>query len=214
MGAFDHVITLGGWKKDAITGQDYPSSANIRDNFTDFVNDHSDTIYRFLMYRFNLKKQACDDIFQESLCKIYEKLHLYDVSKPLSPWMLTVSYHTAIDFLAKHQPSKDAYRDMQEIETFLDRMQEHSEAPSVDLEKSYKEWLLRYMLSTLGEKNRTIIILAYFEQKSYDEIAEILKCKASGIGTMLSRAKEELSQKIQSDRRLYAAIIDDSDEIT
>jgi len=70
------------------------------------------------------------------------------------------------------------------------------------------------MLSTLGEKNRTIIILAYFEQKSYDEIAEILKCKASGIGTMLSRAKEELSQKIQSDRRLYAAIIDDSDEIT
>lgn len=91
------------------------------------------------MYRFNLKKNACDDIFQECLCKIYEKLHLYDTSRPLGPWMMTVSYHTALDFFAKHQQSQDAYRDMSEIETFLDTMQEHGDSPSLEIEKTYKE---------------------------------------------------------------------------
>jgi RNA polymerase sigma factor (sigma-70 family) len=62
------------------------------------------------------------------------------------------------------------------------------------------------MLSTLTEKNKTLIMLAYFEDKSYEEIAKIIGCKSSGVGTLLSRAKNELLVKIESDEYLSRAI--------
>jgi hypothetical protein len=53
--------------------------------------------------------------------------------------MMTLSYHVALDFIAKYQPSHDTYRDMSEIENFLHHMKNYTEPPNVELEKTYKE---------------------------------------------------------------------------
>jgi DNA-directed RNA polymerase specialized sigma24 family protein len=55
------------------------------------------------------------------------------------------------------------------------------------------------------------LLLYYFEYKNYEEIATIIKVKSSGVWTMLSRAKKELQQHIESNPNLQNALIYDLD---
>ena len=52
--------------------------------------------------------------------------------------------------------------------------------------------ILAEALNELDEKYKDILLLRYFEEKSYEEIADIMKLPAGTVATRINRAKKEL----------------------
>jgi RNA polymerase sigma factor (sigma-70 family) len=76
-----------------------------------------------------------------------------------------------------------------------------------NIEKTYKNWLLKVILHKLSERNRELIILFFLENKPYEEIAQIIWVQTSWVWTLLSRAKKELKILVESDPILLDALV-------
>jgi len=55
--------------------------------------------------------------------------------------------------------------------------------------------LLKKLFSKLSIKYKEIFILRFDEEKSYEEISEILKIPKSSVGTLISRVKKKLQEE-------------------
>lgn len=70
-----------------------------------------------------------------------------------------------------------------------------------DLQKEFQRQELAEMIkNALGEipdKYREVIVLYYFEEKSYKEISDILRCSVNSVSVLLNRAKMKLKEKMK-----------------
>jgi RNA polymerase sigma-70 factor (ECF subfamily) len=62
---------------------------------------------------------------------------------------------------------------------------------------------LRGCLDILDEKYREVLVLKYFEDKSYDEISDILKISPGTVATRLNRAKEKVKKEMEKINYVY-----------
>ena len=61
-----------------------------------------------------------------------------------------------------------------------------------EVENLENKELLKKLFSTLDIKYREVFALRYYEEKTYDEISEILKIPKTSVSTLLSRGKKKL----------------------
>ncbi|MEI8253905.1 MAG: sigma factor-like helix-turn-helix DNA-binding protein [bacterium] len=54
----------------------------------------------------------------------------------------------------------------------------------------------------MDEKFRDVLYLYYYEEKSYDEIADIIESNKNSVGTMISNGKKALKEKIKDEKIL------------
>ena len=65
------------------------------------------------------------------------------------------------------------------------------------LELDEEQSVIRREIAGLPKKYRTVIILKYMQDLSYEEIADILRCSIGTVKSRLSRAKEKLKQRLE-----------------
>lgn len=173
---FDHV--LHEQEDEPLELSPHMSSSEV---FELVVHHYIDVLYRYINYRFGLQKSATEDIVQEIFLKLPKKLRRYDSSRALEPWLFTVAHRVALDYIKKHNNHKhrNVYIDMQATEDFLYTISTSQEELPDNLEKAYHEGLLRFLLDKLDDRNKQLLLLFYFEHKSYDEIAHIIGVKTS-----------------------------------
>jgi len=151
-------------------------------------------------------------IVQDFLLHLKKKLVKFDSSKKFDPWLYKVVHNFCLDWVRRVKNIKLKEENTFEEESFIQNIQSYdgSDIPG-DVELKYKDALLKVALYKLGERNRELLLLYYFEYSSYDEIADIMGVKSSGVGALLARAKKELKQKIDANTMLKEAIIYDLD---
>ena len=69
-----------------------------------------------------------------------------------------------------------------------------------------KKYLLQSILSQLDPQYSEVLILYYFEEMKYEEIAEIIGSNKNTVGTLLSRAKQQVRLLIEKDALLSDAL--------
>jgi RNA polymerase sigma-70 factor (ECF subfamily) len=72
-----------------------------------------------------------------------------------------------------------------------------------DVERKEMKQLLTRALEILPEKYREVLFLQYFEDKSYDEISDILRIPLGTVGVRLNRAKSKLVDILQTQGYTY-----------
>ena len=65
------------------------------------------------------------------------------------------------------------------------------------LESGEEHSMIRGEIAALPKNHRTIIILKYLQDLSYEEIAEVLGCGTGTVKSRLSRAKKKLKQRLE-----------------
>ncbi len=110
------------------------------------------------------------DISQDAFIRAYRNLKSFDLEKPFYPWFYQILKHLCLDFIKKKKRRKMA----PEMDTPL----YYEDENNPELKKDIWE-----AISALSFEHREIIILRYFREYSYKEIAEIT-CKP--IGTVMS----------------------------
>ncbi len=203
---FDHVINANEDEIDSL-----PATISKEEVFSLVVSNYVDKLYRYINYNFWLQKAITDDVVQEIFLALPKKLHHFDTNKKLEPRLFKVAYNMTLDYIKKNKRRNDKEIEIDIIATedFLYQVSSQEGELPQTLEKAYHEGLLRFVLHKLDQRSRQMIILYFFENKTYQEIATIIGVKPSWVGTLLARAKKQLKFQIQQDALLHDALIYD-----
>ncbi|MGD0152464.1 MAG: sigma-70 family RNA polymerase sigma factor [Thermacetogeniaceae bacterium] len=173
--------------------------------FEMIVERHQQTVYRIL-YRLLRNKQEAEDIAQEAFLRCYRHLGKYDQDRPFAPWLYQVATNLALSrlrHLVKHQSvSWDAcdhrFSETQATETGWQTGLPTREGPSRSLdpaaawEKREARSEIIQALRSLKPPDQLIIILRYFEELSYEEIAYVMQTRRNIVEVRLFRARQRL----------------------
>jgi len=160
--------------------------------FSHLVERYQARLQRFIRRISNVHPEEVHDILQEVFIKIYVNLNGFDQKLSFSSWAYRIARNTVISHHRKvtARPQK-AYNADGEIEIFK-RI-----ASDLDLNRDVDGTLLREHLieamTEIDQKYRDVLVLRFFEEKSYDEIGDILKKPPGTVATLLSRAKKKLA---------------------
>jgi RNA polymerase sigma-70 factor (ECF subfamily) len=151
------------------------------------------------IYRSTLDVGLAEDLTANTFFKALRGLPKYRGGAPFGPWL----YRIATNEIKMHWRSAKArhekdlrWRDELRRIHFNSRQTETDE----DIEEKMQRFVqLRDSLAALPERYRTVLVLRYFEQLSYDEIAETLGKRLGTIKSLIHRGLSRLKHQIQDE---------------
>ena len=137
---------------------------------------------RLLRYVTNLihDDQAAKDVVQEAFIKAFINLKGFDTSKKFSSWIYRIAHNEAMNSVKKYRrevPLPETYEVASEEDIEADFMHQETAAA---VQQRVAELPLIYAEP---------LVLRYVEDKSYDEISDILRLPLGTVGTRIRRAK-------------------------
>jgi RNA polymerase sigma-70 factor (ECF subfamily) len=131
-----------------------------------------------------------DDVFQETFLQLYASRNTFDQSKPLRPWLFTIAANKAKDALRRRQrvdaTNLGSMFDDEEhsIDDVLNTLDHDDRMPYDELIREETAAQVKRVIARMPAKLREILLLAYFQKFSYEEIGGILGIP---VGTVKSR---------------------------
>ncbi|WP_407426879.1 RNA polymerase sigma factor [Arcticibacter sp.] len=159
----------------------------MKDEFIVMINVHRGILYK-------ISNLYCDDeedrkdLFQEMVLQLWKSYPGYRAESSKSTWMYRIALNTSITRLRKEKKeiSRRSLIDADfEIPDFSTGSDQHGELA-----------LLRHAIDQLNEIEKAVIML-YLEEKSYEEIADIMGITKSNVGVKLNRIKIKLEKIIK-----------------
>lgn len=160
-----------------------------KEAFQEIVRLYKDPLYAFLR-RFLNQQQLVEETFQETFLQLYRSRHTFEKDKPLRPWLFTIAANKARDALRKQQRHDTvSIGTMGEsvdlsLNDVVNSLSSYEVTPYDEAEKAEQSEKVRKIISEMPENLKEILILSYFEQFSYKQMADILSIP---IGTVKSR---------------------------
>ncbi len=166
--------------------------ANLDDEeeFGKLVETYKPIIEKFA-FQFGISEEDVADVVQNTFLKIYRKLYQYHKGK-FSTWVYQITLNVARDH---HRRRKRDYK------IFNRKLQEQEQSIGYLFEKE-EHLLLHEYLQHLDQKYKLPLILYYFHDKPYAEIALILKVKLSVVKTRIHRAKKILKDMYEKEEEV------------
>lgn len=181
--------------------------------FAELINRYKDGLYAFLR-RFLNHQDMIEDVFQETFLQLFSSRESFDTNRQLRPWLFTIAINKARDALRKQQrtaaTSLGTFSEPSDmsISDAVNTLTSYQTTPYDELSADETAERVRKVIGTLPESLREILVLAYFEQFSYKQMADILGIP---IGTVKSRLHTAV---VQFTRKWQAANRSKSDEPT
>lgn len=160
-----------------------------KDLFELLIKRYERRLIGFLM-RMTGSFADAQDLAQETFINAYFNLSKFDIKKSYYPWLFTIAYHLAVNHF--HKNGKIRLIDIEKV----------PEVPIAggdgfeQLLKKEDAVRIREVLSKLDVKYRVILELRYFNDKSYEEIAEILQIPINTVKSRLFRAKSFVATRL------------------
>ena len=165
--------------------------------FSRLVEAYQKPVYN-LAYRLLGNSVEAEDAAQETFIRAYTKLETYDPARKFSSWMLSIASHYCIDMLRRRRAN---LLSIDELPPMVDLSLPKSAQPEqVVIEGQVADDVQR-LLNTLPPSYRTPVILRYWYDMSYKEIAIAMDVTESTIKTRLHRARAKLAESAHRTRK-------------
>jgi RNA polymerase sigma-70 factor (ECF subfamily) len=166
------------------------ASLNDPSAFASIVRRYEAPLGRYLSRLLGWKSQQIEDVLQEVFLKAYVNLNDYDPARLFSPWIYRIAHNEAISLLRKRRTESQLISG-EDSALLLERLGDGTD-PQRELDAARVEEKLGAAIAGLDRKYRDVIVLRYLEDKSYDEIADILHLPMGTVATLVSRGKQRL----------------------
>jgi len=169
--------------------------AGDEEAFTRLVEAYQNSIYN-LAYRMLGDAAEAEDAAQETFLRLYTRLGTYDPEKKFSSWVLSIASHYCIDRLRRRKHTQVSLDDIVSWRWLPSRDVAPEEQALMEEQKDE----IRYLLDELPPHYRAVMILRYWHELSYDEIANTLDTTQSTIKSRLHRARKLMAEQVQNQR--------------
>lgn len=145
-----------------------------------------------LAYRMLNNAKEAEEAAQEAFIRAYTRLDSYDPKHKFSTWMLSITSNYCIDLIRKRRALLLSIDEPLPAHPAL--MSEREKGPESQALQGEREDQVQALLQTLPEEYREAVILRYWYEMSYEEIAEAMDTTVSAIKSRLFRARRDLAQ--------------------
>ena len=139
---------------------------------------------------------AAEDATSEVFERAYHSLDSYDRQRPFDRWILTITSRHCLNKLRRARLEKRLFRDAP-----VEVVESGSASPLAALESEEERRALVRAIDALPENYRVPLVLKYYGELSYDEIAEELGTTRNNVAVLLHRAKRALRQSAAALRK-------------
>ena len=158
------------------------------DAFESLVERYRNELYHFLV-RFTGGRQAAEDVFQDAFLQVHQSIETFQTNLRFKPWLFTIAANKARDYLRRsnRRPLSSltvAAGAAGEERSVLDLLQADLDLPQEQIEKKETQQLVQAVVMGMPDHLREILLLAYFHQVPYKQIAQTLHIP---LGTVKSR---------------------------
>jgi len=170
-------------------------SLSNQDFFYCLASRYEQKLLGYIRKTFFLSLHDCQDILQNTFIKIYKNLNGFDTQLKFSSWAYRIAHNEAISFLRKKKSRPDigSYFTEEEYQKISsDFNLEHQ------LDREFQKDKVNEILSTLDEKYREVLVLRFLENKSYEEISDIIKRPIGTVATLIKRAKINFKKSLEA----------------
>lgn len=182
------------------TDQDLVAAAlKDRHAFAALVERYESPLARYVR-RLGADIELTKDVLQESFIKAYVNLNDYDSSLSFSAWIYRIVHNETVSQFRKQRVrpiTLERKEDLALFDKIPDELNLLTEADARLTQAAVQD-----ALKVLENNYRDILILRFFEEKSYDEISDILKIPAGTVATHLNRGKAKLKEILKKNQTI------------
>lgn len=142
--------------------------------------------------RFLAIKEDIEDIVQDAFLSAYQNILSFDTTQRFSPWMYRIAHNAFVNKLKRNDRTGTFFFD---FDAFIPHAL-YEDPIEKERERQELRGILDQCLDQLSSKYREVLILHYFDDMQYKDIADILQIPPGTVGIRLRRAKYAL-------RRVY-----------
>ena len=158
--------------------------------FTAIVDRYEAPLLRYISRLGCKEPGVARDLLQEIFIKTFVHLNDYDHSLQFSSWIYRIAHNETVSYFRKEKSRPGVLtraEDFFRFETIADDagLGDQNEPRHTALE-------IKGALDRLEPRYREVIVLKFFEEKSYEEISDILQIPQGTVATLISRAKKKI----------------------
>jgi len=134
------------------------------------------------------------DLLQEIFIKIYIHLNDYDPCFPFSSWIYRIAHNEIVSFFRKEK-RRSIVLSHNELVSLSQQIDDDNDDLALD-NRMYSDADIQIALDRLDQKYKDVLLLRFFEEKSYEEISDILLIPQGTVATLINRAKKKIKASL------------------
>lgn len=167
--------------------------------YAELMGKYRDSIF-FMMLKMVKNSDDADDLTIEAFGKAFNRIHQYAPDYAFSTWLFRIATNNCIDFIRKKKM----------VTMSLDKNIDDGEGGSIGIEikssaldpeekfiRKQKIRIMREIVDQLKPRYKELVVLRYFREYSYEEIAQETDLPLGTVKAQLFRAREQLYKLMQ-----------------
>jgi RNA polymerase sigma-70 factor (ECF subfamily) len=156
--------------------------------FVPLVHRYEARLLAYIRRISGFQKEDAEDILQEAFMDAYRHIADFDSALKFSSWMYRITHNRTISTFRKGK-SRMLDVSIDDEDFGFERILSVKEEGNSIVERALTAKAVKQVLDRLPERDRDVLVLAYIEEKSYEEISDILLAPMGTVGTWIRRAK-------------------------
>ena len=154
------------------------------------IEDYGQDVLK-IAYLYVKDQQLAEDIFQEVFYKVMKNYHKFEHLSSEKTWLIRITINTCKDLLRTSW--------LRRVTTFgtLEEQNQTQYEQRFDMTQSESNNELYEMIMKLPQRYKEVILLFYYEDFSYDEMAKILNIPKGTVQSRLARGREKLKKMME-----------------
>jgi RNA polymerase sigma-70 factor, ECF subfamily len=154
-------------------------------SFRHLIERYHDPLLRFL-FRLTGRREMAEDVFQDTFLQVHQSLGSFDVTRRFKPWVFTIAANKARDAMRRAQRRAAVSISPRDDESSgpIDLADLRIASPDSRLGASEQAAMVQKAIDQMPARLREILLLAYFQRLTYQQIAEQFEIP---VGTVKSR---------------------------
>ena len=152
--------------------------------FVTFYDRHAPSVFNYLLRLIHDEKLA-EDLLQETFVAVWQGAGKFKRRSKARTWVFRIAHNRAVSWLRRYRP-----------ESLEDDSQIPGEEPGPETSVliNWRNEKLLAALDSLSPNHRAVIELAFAQDLTYSEIAQIMRCPIGTVKSRMSYALRRLSQ--------------------
>jgi RNA polymerase sigma-70 factor (ECF subfamily) len=165
--------------------------------FAELVEAHQAAVFGTVL-RLVRERAVAADVTNRALYRAYDHLASFDDSRPLRPWLVRIAAHEALNELRSRRREADHAFGGEAAAIELAQLSGGPD-PAELIPRRERRAAIRAAVDRLPEAQRVAVVLRYFADLSYADIAETTQQSVNNVGVLLLRARDRLRRELETE---------------
>jgi RNA polymerase sigma-70 factor (ECF subfamily) len=169
---------------------------NDVDVFGELIDRFEQPLMRYVRRISDFSAEEIEEVLQEVFLKAWRNLKDFDGSQKFSSWIYRITHNETISEF-RRKKSRGAEKQIGWDEELIETLPNKIDLPK-EFDQTESARAIRNAISKIPEKYRNAIVLRYLEEKTYDEMADILQMPVGSVATLVTRGKKLMRDHVLS----------------